>query len=53
MIGNTLGNYGSTTKYLLDLMDDNHFIALIFTLWASPPEADKPQASIGPPQADY
>ena len=28
------------------LVDDNHFNSLIFTWWASPPEADKPEASI-------
>jgi len=27
-------------------MDEKHFISLIFTRWASPPEADKPEASI-------
>jgi hypothetical protein len=27
-------------------MDEYHFISLIFTLRASPPEADKPEASM-------
>jgi len=31
----TLGHYRRTIKYLPDIMDDNHFIALIFTHWAS------------------